>query len=359
MIGLLFRSVIPGPCAICAGIGAIFAIFGCVKCMRCRLRDCACCKRFLRATGHDEFDDFELMMLVHEAIFERREAKFTTVVKVTAGRHHVSTDPNSNGIFQQPLQITVEQGTDTIVVDLMDSSERILASLVLNIVEDVLNNKGNRPEQIYNMKQKNKGIRNPKIKLTMVIQQDEDVEKGLLAGASSDVDNLVRLQLAKARGAGQYLPGEGLSEMDVLKEACAGPLELFEGLGKTSNVWVSVLGPPKARRWVLGIYADKHDFDMKRKPVQEIDLLRVESVQADHTRHHVFVLNYYDESRVRTACTFRRSDRARDVWVEIIRLLVQKVHDTRKAGKSGRARGLSEMPQASSSAKGRGHGSYR
>merc|ERR1719271_1426988 len=99
----------------------------------------------------------------------------------------------------------------------MDSSDRILASLVLNIMEDVLS-KSSRPEHVYNMKQKNKGIRNPKIKLTMVIQQDEDVEKGLLAGASSDVDNLVRLQLAKARGAGQLVPGEGLSEMDVLKE---------------------------------------------------------------------------------------------------------------------------------------------
>merc|ERR1719487_2485733 len=180
------------------------------------------------------------------------------------------------------------------------------------------------------MKQRGKGARNPKIKLTMVIQQDEDVEKGLLAGASSDVDNLVRLQLAKARGAGQYLPGEGLSEMDVLKEACAGPLELFEGLGKTSNVWVSILGPPNARRWVLGIWSDKHDFDMKRHAIQEIDLLRIQSVQADPTRHHVFVLNYFDDSRVRQACTFRRMDRARDVWVEIVHLLVQKVHDKRK-----------------------------
>jgi len=327
IFGYMIRGALAGPCAILGGICALFAICGCVKCMHCRLRDCACCKRFLRATGHDEFDDFELMMLVHEALFDRREEKkVTTVVRVKAGRHHVSTDPNSNGIFQQPLHITVEQGTETIVVDLLDNHDYVLASLVLNVVEDVLGPSVHRPEQVFNMRQKGKGARNPKVKLTMVIEKDHDEEKGLLVGVSSDVDNLVRMQLAKARGGGQTL-----SEMQVLQQACAGPLELFEGLGKTSNVWVSILGPPNARRWVLGIWSDKHDFDMKRHAIQEIDLLRIQSVQADPTRHHVFVLNYYDESRVRQACTFRRSDRARDVWVEIIRLLVQKVHDNRKA----------------------------
>merc|ERR1719409_1554855 len=102
------RSAMVVPCTIVASIVAIATLLGCVKCMHCRLRDCTCLKRFLRFSGHDRFDDFELMMLVHEAMFERREAKLTTVVRVTAGLHSVRTDPNSNGIFQQPLHITVE-----------------------------------------------------------------------------------------------------------------------------------------------------------------------------------------------------------------------------------------------------------
>merc|ERR1719359_306787 len=100
--------------------------------MKCRMRDCTCVKRLLRWTGTDEFDDFELMILVHEAIFEHKDAKITTVVRVTAGAQTVSTDPNTNGIFQQPLHVLVEQGTDHIVVDLIDTRSRVLATLPLD-----------------------------------------------------------------------------------------------------------------------------------------------------------------------------------------------------------------------------------
>merc|ERR1719265_3034203 len=293
----------------------------------------------LRVTGHDEFDDFELMMLVHEAQFEKREAKMTTVVRVTAGSHVVKTDPNSNGIFQQPLHITVEQGTQRVVVDLLDTHDRVLATLTLDCQEHLLEPRSLQPEMIYVMKQKGKGVRNPKIKLTMVVGNSSDAEKGLLSGVSSDVDILVRQQLRKAKEEGKEQgQGEAISEMEVLKQACAGPLELFEGLGKTTSVFVAVLGPPTSRHWVLGIWGDKRDFAAKKHALKEVDLLKLQSVQADPTRHHVFVINYYDESRVRQSLTFRRIDRARDVWVEILHALVQKVRDARKERKSDRAK---------------------
>lgn len=333
MFGYMLRGALAGPCAIMAGIAALLTICGCVRCMRCRMRDCACCKRCLRITGHDRFDDFELMMLVHQAMFDRQEAKLTTVVRVTAGVQSVRTDPNSNGIFQQPLQIFVEQGAQSVIVDMLDSRDRVLATLTLDTMKDVLGPSVHQPEHVYTMKQKGKGLRNPRIKLTMTVQQDEDLEKGLLAGISSDVDSLVRLQLAKAQR-------EGLSELEVLKQACGGPLELFERLGKTRPVHVAILGPPVSKRYVLGIWQEKHDFDAKKRVYLEVDMLRIESVQADPTRHHVFVINYYDESRVPQALTFRRIDRGRDVWVEMIRLLVQKVREAREIKKDKRERAM-------------------
>lgn len=352
MMGGMIRGALAGPCMLCAGVAAIFAICGCVKCMRCSMRDCSCWKRILRTTGHDEFDDFELMMLVHEAVFERRESKMSTVVRVTAGRHSVRTDPSSNSIYQQPLHLMVEQGTENIAVELLDGRDRVLATLLLDVMDDVLQ-LAHQPEQIFTMKQKDKHIRHPKIKITMDVQMDDsddDMEKGVMIGGSSDVDSLVRLQLAKARDEGKSLGGEGLSEFDVLKQACAGPLELFTSLGKTSNVYVSVIN---AKRLLLGIWDEKRKFDAGKRPMQEVDLLRIQSVQSDPSRIHVFVINYFDESRVRQSFTFRRVDRARDVWVEIIHLLVQKVRDIRdqKRGKQGQqsqrldnSRGLSGQP---------------
>jgi len=336
--GFLFRSLCRGPCAIIAAIGAIFAICGCIRCLRCRLRDCGICKRFLRATGHDKFDDFELMLLVHEAKFERSHAKVQTVVRVTAGRHHVRTDPNSNGIFQQPLNISVEQGTEKVNVDLLDNYDRVIATLRLDVMENLLKPENHRPESTYTMKEKVKGIRNPKIKLTVNIEHERDIEKGLLCEGSSDLDSLVRLQLSKARKGRS--DGDNLSELQVFQEACSGPLEMFESLGNTTKVYVSVLGPPVSRRWILAIWEDEQDYKHKKGAMIEVDMMKIQSVQADPTRHHVFVVNYYDESRVPQTCTFRRTDRARDVWVEIMHQLVQTIREVRQEQKNKRERSL-------------------
>merc|ERR1719326_791045 len=113
----------------------------------------------------------------------------------------------------------------------------------------------------------------------MVASQGDDAEKGLLADVDMDVDILVRQQLKKAKQEGLAHGEEGLSELDVLKHACAGPLELFEGLGKTHNVYVAVLGPPTSRRWVLGIWNNQKDFENKKHAAQEIDLTKIETVQ--------------------------------------------------------------------------------
>lgn len=293
----------------------------------CRLRNCSLLKHFFLCIGHDSFEDFELMVLVHEVMFDSAKDKTNTVVQVTAGAHTVKTNPNSNGIFQQPLHITIEQGTEYLSVDLLTTSNLLLARVKID-VHQIYNEIDGQQERDYQMCQKGRGIHNPRIKLTMVVSSEDDAERGFVnESTSSDVAILVRQQLKKAKGRhGQ----EGVSEMDVLKEACAGPLELFEGLGQTQKVYVAVIGPPTTRRWVLGVWRDQRDFEERRRPVTEAALLKIQSIQADPQRNHVFVVNCYDESRVRQSLTFRRVDRNRDVWVEILHLLVMKAREASK-----------------------------
>lgn len=296
-------------------------------------------RRFLRLSGHDSFDDFELMILVHEAEFESKEAKFATVVRITAGSHSVKTDSNSNGIFQQPLHITVEQGSDEVVVDLLNSHGQVLATTSLDSA-DLLRPDSLKPEMVCAMKQRSKKLRNPKIKLSMVVYKDEDVEKGLLASGSvtSDVDILVRQQLRKAKDEGTRRSAEGgFSEMEVLRHACCGPLEVFEGLGKTHTLYVGVLGPPATRSWKLCFWTDQHNFEARELPLREVEVMKIQSVQADPSRHHVFVINFFDETRMRQTLTLRRMDRARDVWVEILHLLVTKCRDSHAATHKSRS----------------------
>merc|ERR1719215_944552 len=190
-------------------------------------------------------------------------------------------------------------------------------------------------------------IRNPRVKLTMVVESDGDPETGLLSDSRApDIDFLVRQQLRKAKT--NIGSKKNVSELDVLKDACAGPLEIFEGLGDTVQVYVAVIGTPISRRWILGVWNDQEDYIAKRQPRQEIDLMRIQSIQADPMRNHVFVVHCLDETRVQKSLTIRRVDRNRDVWVEILRLLVMKARETVskiKASRSSNKDKYRESPQ--------------
>lgn len=268
-----------------------------------------------------------------------------TVVQITAGAHTVKTNSNKSSVFEQPLHITVEQGTKQLVVDLLTTNGKVLATVKID-VDEIQSETNLQPEIVYQMRQKGKGIQNPSIKLTMVASSADDPERGLLSSsARSDVSILVRQQLKKA----QMKPGkEGASEMDVLKEACAGPLENFEGtrLGQTQAVYVAVVGPPISRRWVMGLWRTQHDYAERKQAITEVPLLKIQSIQADQKRQHVFVVNFFDDARNRQTLTFRRVDRNRDVWVEILHLLVLKVREQDKKQKQQRDRsGRSSSPK--------------
>mmetsp|Transcript_81454 Transcript_81454/g.141435 ORF Transcript_81454/g.141435 Transcript_81454/m.141435 type:complete len:348 (+) Transcript_81454:82-1125(+) len=338
MIGLVFRSLFGGPLCLMGAVAGLAALCGiCACCLRCRLRDCTCIKRCLRYTGYDKYDDFELMVLVHEAIFEKKELnKLSTVVNLTAGRQYVRTDANSKSVFQQPLHICIEQGTRELVIDLLDGSDGVLATLKMDILKDILSSRSLTQEQAYAMTQKSKAVRKPKITLTMVASQGSDLEEGLLSSNSSEVGFLVRQQLQKAKDRTAD-GGAPMTETDVLKQACSGPLELFEHLGKTHQVFISVLGPPSSKRWMLGIWNDQHEHELKHRAIKEVDLLKVQSVQADPTRANVFIITYVNEHRVSGRLMFRRVDRARDVWVEMLQIMVMKARDHRKEIKDRKA----------------------
>jgi len=334
------------PITVCLVVAALALICFCAFCVRCcRIRDCACVKRLLRVTGYDDCDDFGLMVMVHEVTLDGAQ-KVLTSVRIRAGDNVVQTDP-SKGVFQQPLHLDVVQGTHELVIDLLQGS-RVVATTHLKSGKVLREEKG-KTESQYKMTSKHKHFRNVCAKLTFhVTEVEDDLEKGMLAGTTAEVGLLVREQLQKARSA-----GEGLSEIDVLVAACEGPLETISApwakSGTYSQVYVSVFGPPTSRRYILGLWDDKLSFKNRRPPRLEVDLLKVQSVQADPVRHHIFVLSYFDEHRICQYLSFRRKDRARDVWVEILQQSVHKIHEARRAHKEMRATGHSPSQKTTSS----------
>jgi hypothetical protein len=329
-----------------AVVGGAAVLCGvCKCCSRLRMRDCALIKAILRISGHDQFDDFEMMVHVHEASVEKKEAKLTTFVRLTAGAHSVQTETSSKSVFQQPLHILIEQGTSHLQIELLEKSrsERVLAALKMDVMKDILGPKSHAPEQVYHMQQKGRGFRNPQITLTLVTDMN-DLETGGL-GNSDEVGWLVKQQLKKAKEeVKEEGGGEASTEIDLLMKACAGPLELFEHLGKIYEVYVAVLGPPNSRKFAFGIWNNKSEFDNKHRAIKEVDLLRVSSVQADPTRANVFIVTYINEHKSSQRMMFRRVDRARDVWVDLLQTVVFKAREHKKEQKNQRmtaSKGLS------------------
>eukprot|EP00933_Yihiella_yeosuensis_P050014 TRINITY_DN47778_c0_g1_i1.p1 TRINITY_DN47778_c0_g1~~TRINITY_DN47778_c0_g1_i1.p1 ORF type:complete len:366 (-),score=83.11 TRINITY_DN47778_c0_g1_i1:184-1281(-) len=360
MIGLVFRAL--GMGGICDATGimvlggsalAICALCGFWRCGGCRMRDCACIKRFMRATGADKFDDFEMLLVIHESSFTSTKAKMITCVRIKAGSQVVTTGEHGKGIFQETLNVFVEQGVSEIIVDLMDARQKkVLGTLSLDPVKDLIEGKILGEEHMFTLKQKSKDILNPKLKMSIHLDWGEDLETGLLSDmtgleVSKETDMLIRSQLQKVAktqspqvdsadpgGESPAAPGKDLKEMsklELMAQGCAGPLDMFGSWGRSSTVWAVVRGPPHGKKYTLCIYKDEKSMKKGDSPTSEIPLLKVLSVQPDPARSEVFILNYVDANKVKKRDVFRRVDRGRDVWVEMLTILITMVREEKEA----------------------------
>lgn len=336
MIGLLFRTLCGGLGSLSfslIGIGALCGgLCGCMQAMRCsnfKLRDIPCVKWFLRATGIDRHGDFELMLMVHEVVSDFKGG-LKCGVKVTAGSHIVRTPFSGKGIFHCSLRVYVEQGTPQLSVDLVTKGDVKLAQLKLNVSRDILcMASGVHAEKVYTMRPQAKTLHHATVRLSISIctPDDEDAE----AADTNEQDAISfmvqnALQKAETEVTGSSTHRESLSEIEVCRHACAGPVEVFGELGKCVPRYLGLLGPPQARRFFLGFWANQEEFLKRNSPWKEIDVMKISSVQPDPVREDVFVISYVDASRLTHSLYMRIVDRPSAVWVELLKLAVSKAH---------------------------------
>jgi len=287
-----------------------------------------------------------MMITIHQVQFTSK-AKVSTCVKVKCGDMVVTTDMNEGGSYHQAVSLFVEQGSSVIDFDLLDNRKRVLAQLRLDIMKDIF--RDGEPvsvtEKVFVMKQKQKQILSPKITLTFSPEQVGDEEKALLTGinASAETEWMLAQHLRRVdeqqqditEGKGQV--AEQLSEIQLLAKGCCGPLERFQKLGKTDRVYVGVVGPPMKKRFSFHIWKSEQEYKDEQAAIAEIDLLRITSVSQDPSRPEGFAISYVGDSKERTHIKFNRVDRSRDVWVEMLQLLVAKVHADREGKKKGKS----------------------
>jgi hypothetical protein len=301
----------------------------------------------MRATGADQFDDFELTILVHEATYTAQKLKINTKVRITAGDHKVETDTNNRGVYQEAVQLFVEQGSPEVKIELIDADRnKSVAVKKLDIAQDILNPKVQNKERSYFMKQVSKTLLNPKVKLTMLMEKDGEMEQGLLEGLniSHEANLMLRQQIQKEKeewsgdegSPGHHSGSESdqahtLTDVELLVKVCKGPLEIFGSWGRRSSVYVAVRGPPLKKKYALGIWKSEADYHKDVAPDLEVELLKILGVMPDPApkRAEVFVVQYVKDS-AKDRITFKRVDRARDVWVEMLLVLIKQIREQKE-----------------------------
>lgn len=277
-------------------------------------------KKFLRMVGVDQFDDFEFLLVVHDVSFEYAKQKFNTEVRVKAGEHSVVTSESSNGSFQQPFSIFVEQGTQTVRVELIDKSrQRVVSVLDLDVQKDIIQAAVSEPVhlKLYTMTQKNKAVINPRIRLSIEIEDSEAAEAGLLQEQGHEMANDPMGTLAET------------PEQQRLVNSLQGTLQLIDGRDD-NTVFMAVVGPPHHKRYFLTLSKDEQTFLDGGDYEDSIDLLKIRSVQASRKGQHVFEVNYAKEGASdKRQLLLASLDRPRDDWTEPLIELIEARHESR------------------------------
>lgn len=264
-------------------LGFLFASGGLVN-----LRDYALMRKMFLTFGIDAYPDFEFVMVVHEASYDYSRGRFATKVRVRSGNHVVETDPSETASFQQPFSICVEQGVDIVRVELLDAGRRkVVAFLDLDVMEDIM---GSRTDpvrgKLYTMSQKAKVITNPRIRLSLEVEQPDD-KVGTLPFNEADVENAVDSKLKKQI------------------EAVRGSVQRCEG-GRTHKVFIAAFHQKKG---YLGVWKDADAFADGDQFESKIDLLKVRKVEATPQSDNKFDIKYVEGSnqeRMTLACADAR-----------------------------------------------------
>jgi len=337
MIGLILRLFTGGMIdgagtGLLVGLCACCALCGLYKCASCSCRDCGCIKRCLLCTGVDRFEDFELSVYVHEASFTGPHSPCK--VRVKAGRYEDETKEKEKLNFNERCCLHVEQGTEYLDIDLVESRGKVvLAQLRIDPVKELLDSKGTLGVlKTFKMKQKCKGLLNPRIKLTFLLEgADMDDDSGLIEDLDLGQETaiILRSHMARMAEAGQDV--DSLSKLELACNGTKGPLDQFKAWGARERVWLRVRMPaPSEKKYWLEIYHDEGEVDRK-PPAVQMDLMRVQSVQPDPGRDEVFIINYIDHQKAARRLTFASVHQGRNAWVELLTNTITLVREEKDA----------------------------
>lgn len=337
MIGLVLDMALGrggGGCFAC--IFALGAAFLLCRCCRCRLRSLGCIRVLYRFLRIDTFPDVKLSVVISEVSFTGDCSE--TFVRITAGDEVHETQHSTDGNYRESCELYVAQGTEVILVELCDSWGYTKATLPLDPIADLRLDSQDcgfeKQTVAMDDVEGSEDVTRARIQMAFYGESFADDTRfaHILEHVQEEDRVLVEQQLLmtyKANYGSLDPESGGPTEFELATKTCSGPVKIYGGWGSTREVYIAVLGPPRSADWVLGVWPDQESFEKGRDAQEKINLLRVLSVQAEPTRKDVFVVNFMVTRTQKQRLVMERIDRSRDVWVDMIKVVVNYVHERR------------------------------
>jgi len=260
-----------------------------------------------------------------------------TLVRLTADDQVTQTDVSYDKAFYEVFRLFIPQGTEEVVVELMDEDEStVYASLVLDPILDLRlgTDAPGFDEQELTMDELRDDMTRAKIVIGFFADDGDKRFDDIIARTDGGVDQAtVEHYLERAR---QSLESSGdddekaaPSQLEVSAWACTGPVVVWSQLGSRREAFLGVRGPPTTGDWQLGVWLDRESFEKGMDAFESINLLRVVAVQAEPSRSDMFIVVYMLTRTQKQRLVCQRLDRSREVWVEMLKVVVQFVHEMR------------------------------
>jgi len=338
MIGVLLHlaGVDGASLGACAVLVVIASVFCCCCYAKGGCRACRCGKGFLRCIGWDKYADAEVFFVVKTAKFVSVD-KIETCVKLTAGGFTVQTFADSSGTFHEVLSLFIAQGTEDVEVELLEHwNGRVLAKSRLDVGRDIFEkcgcgryfsgDSGVPVDRTLFLKPEQNRVAQPKVDVSIQMHSESEGNDDLhidMEGISPETQVLVKMQLSSAAGP------KPSTEIEAFVRAFAGPVEEIGMFGWNSKRYLGVLGPPSAKKYVLCKWDSEEEGKDGRPPKVEISLLRIVGVQPDPRVPKGFLVNHVTKDKSRHQEQFSATERSRDVWVELLSAIIERVRKER------------------------------
>lgn len=288
------------------------------------VRDISFIKSQLRSMGCDLFNDFQLVVIVHDAHYVSPSRK-QTQVHVTAGRHRARSKQSTTGIFQETLEVLVEQGTQDLCFELLENGT-VLATLDIDVLSII--NGGAILIKEFGMESKVAKVSEARLRLTMSRGADVDSEKGILFNARPEKTYNVLLHEPLGKT-------ESLANTKALSQGLHGHLEMCGpsahqqtfGGNQLTKVYAAILAPPVVKKSTFALYGSKDEHAQGSTSILSYELVKVVTVDADPSRADTFYIDYIDSRKSRERSAFRSLDLPVSAWVETMRKLTKPVRE--------------------------------